>query len=86
MEESLNDHHSFNDKAKGLAHSTTIGKLEVEIERKDIVKINLRDQITRLEKDVTSLTEKGGKYDALTVQGVRNMMIMSSYLDCANIR
>ena len=86
MKESLNDHHQFNVNTKGLAHSTAIGKLQVEIDQKEIVEKSTWDSITRLEEDITNLTDKGKKYDALKAEGIRNMMQMDNYVDQENIR
>ena len=56
------------------------------MDRKDIAELSLRDSISRIEKDVTNLTDKGKNYDSLTAQGVRNMMQMDNYVDWVNIR
>ena len=45
----------------------------------------MRDSINRLETDITNLIDKGETYDAMTAQGVSNMMQMDNYVDQANI-
>ena len=86
QKENLNDHYQFNVNMKGLAHSTTIGKLHVELEQKEIKETDLTDSITRLQQDITNLAAKGKKYDVLTAQSVRNMMQMDNFVDQENIR
>ena len=59
MKINLKDHHEFNVKITSLAYQVAICKLEIDI-KKGMVETKICDTNTRLKKNITTITNKGG--------------------------
>ena len=59
MKIDLSDHFLFEEKTNSLIHQTTIGKLEVSVECKNLLLDDNKELIGQLKNDVKALTKKG---------------------------